>query len=437
MKIILSGGGTLGPVTTLLAVAKTYKERNSDCAFLWFGTKTGPEKRVVEAAGIEFTAIRSGKLRRYFSILNFFDIFGVIRAFFDSISVLKKEKPDLLVSVGGFVSVPLHWAAWLLKIPTWIHQQDVMPGLANKLMARTATKISIALEDSLQYFDTNKTEWIGNPCRDVSADRAKSKEFFGISDDEPVILAVGGGTGARKLNQMVLEAIPLLPVSWHIIHVVGPHRNASENQDAAKKFSNYKIFDFLNKEMQEDWWYMAANHTGEKVILQNTPENAEEIAATKKAAHTAFNEDKFSYFFYRTYNNHFPKCTCVECEFRKTLSSPAFIRLMQELTGLPIEKNAESFISRYGADCFLNVHNDQGNGKIAFVINLTQNWKPQYGGIFHLLTKDRLNIRKTVCPQFNSITIFKVPEPNGVPHYVSHVAPSVTKYRYAVSGWFV
>jgi len=202
-------------------------------------------------------------------------------------------------------------------------------------------------------------------------------------------------------------------------------------------FAN-KYYDFLTKEMQEDWWYVSANPgTGTKVILQNTTENADAIAEVKAVAHQAFSEDKFSYFFYRTYNNHFDKCNCFECEFRKILSSPAFIRLMNSLTGLQLEKNAEAFISRYGGNCFLTVHNDKGNGQIAFVINLTHDWKPQYGGIFHLLTKDRTTIRNTVCPQFNSITIFKVPEPDGVPHYVSHVAPSVTKYRYAVSGWFV
>ena len=201
------------------------------------------------------------------------------------------------------------------------------------------------------------------------------------------------------------------------------------------EFAN-KYYDFLTKEMQDDWWYVSANHDGNKVILQNSAENAEQAATAKTAAHNSFNEDKFSYYFFRTYNNHYSGCTCMECEFRKILNSPAFIQLMRDLTGLPLEKNAEAFISRYGADCFLNVHNDQGNGKIAFVINLTQNWKPQYGGIFHLLTKDRTTIRKTICPQFNAITIFRVPEPNGVPHYVSHVAPSITKYRYAVSGWF-
>ncbi len=249
MKIILSGGGTLGPVTTLLAVANACKIRNFHCEFLWIGTKSGPEKRVVESAGIKFMPIRSGKFRRYFSFVNLFDIFRIILAFFESISILKKEAPDLLISAGGFVSVPLHWAAWFLGIPTWVHQQDVLPGLANKLMARTALKITVALEDSIKYFDENKTEWIGNPCRDVWADIGKSKEFFAIYDNEPVILAVGGGTGAYKLNEMVFDMLPDINRSWHIIHIVGPERSAEKNEKATKNYPNYKTYRFLNEEM--------------------------------------------------------------------------------------------------------------------------------------------------------------------------------------------
>ena len=249
MKILLSGGGTLGSVTTLLAVAQAYKEHNHRCEFLWIGTKKGPEKKVVEAAGIKFTSIRSGKLRRYFSASNVFDLLRVLMAFIESICILKKERPQLLISVGGFVSVPLHWAAWFMKIPTWIHQQDAEPGLANKLMAKIATKITVALEESLLYYDRRKTEWIGNPCRDVTADRTKSRAHFGITDNEPVILAVGGGTGAQKLNEMVIEALPKLPSSWHVIHITGLERSAVKCKEAQKTYIKYRVYDFLNEEM--------------------------------------------------------------------------------------------------------------------------------------------------------------------------------------------
>lgn len=250
MKIILSGGGTLGPVTTVLAIVEACRKAGLDCDFLWVGTKNGPERRVVQSAHIRYQEISAGKLRRYFSVLNFFDIFRVAGAFFESISLLNTEKPDLLISAGGFVSVPLHWAARFLNIPSWIHQQDARPGLANKLMAKSASKITVALESSKKYFPASKTEWLGNPCRDVTADVNQSKKFFGIADSEPVILAVGGGTGAVKLNHMVMNALPLLPKSWHVIHIVGKERSADECHRIMLLYPNYRVYSFLNEEMK-------------------------------------------------------------------------------------------------------------------------------------------------------------------------------------------
>jgi UDP-N-acetylglucosamine--N-acetylmuramyl-(pentapeptide) pyrophosphoryl-undecaprenol N-acetylglucosamine transferase len=249
MKIMFSGGGTLGPVTTLLAIAEAIREKAPTSEFVWVGTKHGVEKPVVEKAGIKFITIISGKLRRYISIQNFFDLFKIKVGFFQSLRILSQERPNLLISAGGFVSVPLHWAAWFLKIPTWIHQQDVLPGLANKLMARTATKITVALEDSLKYFDSAKTQWLGNPCRNVSADRNESKRFFQISDDKLVLLAVGGGTGAGRLNQMMLEMLPKLDATCHVIHLTGPERDAKLNFDAQNQYPNYRVYSFLNHEM--------------------------------------------------------------------------------------------------------------------------------------------------------------------------------------------
>jgi SM-20-related protein len=203
------------------------------------------------------------------------------------------------------------------------------------------------------------------------------------------------------------------------------------NTDFAEKY--YK---FLNDEMKEDWWYSSAFYGDKKVILPVIEENMEEIKNSKINANNKFVEDGFSYFFYRTYNNHFEDCDCLECYFRTLSQSPEFIKLMSDLTGLQLEKNNELFISKYSEGCFLNVHNDTGNGKIAFVLNLTRDWKPQYGGNFHILTQDRKTIRKVIEPKFNSLTIFRVPDNTGIPHYVSHVVPGLKCNRYAVSGWF-
>ena len=156
-KIILSGGGTAGSVTPLLAIVDEFrKEKLDNYEFLWIGTKNGPEKKLVEDAKIKFIKINSGKLRRYFSFRNFSDIFLMIIGFFQSLIVLIKYKPNLMISAGGFVSVPVALASWILRIPILIHQQDARPGLANKIMAFFAKKITVTFEKSLKIMVKNQ-----------------------------------------------------------------------------------------------------------------------------------------------------------------------------------------------------------------------------------------------------------------------------------------
>ncbi len=197
-----------------------------------------------------------------------------------------------------------------------------------------------------------------------------------------------------------------------------------------------KYYNFLEKEMNEEWWYLSGFCQDEKKIIENTAENQDKILEVKKLANQDFVDNKFSYVFYRTYNNHWSDCDCPECNFRSTVNSPEFLIMINKITGMNLQKNNELFVSRYGENCFLTVHNDNGNGKIAFVINMTKDWLPQFGGNFCLLKHNRKQIRKLVSPQFNSLTIFKIPQPDGIPHYVSHVISGVKQYRYAISGWF-
>jgi len=237
----------------------------------------------------------------------------------------------------------------------------------------------------------------------------------------------GGDTFVPGVNQKLnVKAYPYIFQTQGIISIP----NFLDKQFAEE------YLHFLTQEMKEEWWHFSAFFEGKKTILENTLENQVEIKNAQKMALETFLKNEFSYNFYRTYNNHFPACDCLECRFRKICQSPAFIKLISQITGIDLNKNNELFISRYGSNSFLTVHNDQGNGKIAFVINLTKNWKPQYGGNFHLLSNDRETILKVISPTFNSLTVFKVPDPGGVPHFVSHVVPDLKKYRYAIGGWF-
>ncbi|MEK7680763.1 MAG: UDP-N-acetylglucosamine--N-acetylmuramyl-(pentapeptide) pyrophosphoryl-undecaprenol N-acetylglucosamine transferase [Patescibacteria group bacterium] len=279
MKIMFSGGGTLGPVVPLLAIKEIYNKHDAEAKFVWVGTSNGPEKELVEQYGIPFFTIAGGKFRRYFSFWNFVDFFKVIWGFFGSLILLWKEKPNLLVSGGGFVSVPLHWAAFCLGIPAWIHQQDYELGLANKLMSKSAKKITTALREGRKFFPENKTEWVGNPVRDlVVKNSAESKRKFNIPENAPVIFALGGGTGSMKINSMVLQILPHLPNDWHVIHLVGKDRPRGLQEKAAGAFANYHVYQFFKEEMKHA--YAAAD----VVVARAGFATITEMASLRKAA---------------------------------------------------------------------------------------------------------------------------------------------------------
>jgi Rps23 Pro-64 3,4-dihydroxylase Tpa1-like proline 4-hydroxylase len=153
-----------------------------------------------------------------------------------------------------------------------------------------------------------------------------------------------------------------------------------------------------------------------------------------KNVQNAFKEDQFSYAFYRNMNNQ--KCSYLEFLIRRELSSQIFIDYLNKITGLNLTILKTLFLSKYKAGNFLSPHSDHGNGRVAFVINLTKFWKPQYGGNLHFLNEDRSEIIDTYVPGFNNLMLFEVPENSGIPHYVSHIVPNVKYNRFAITGWF-
>lgn len=249
-KIIFSGGGTLGSVVPLLAIYQDliklgYQKED----FLWVGTINGPEKEFIENYDLKFKPINSGKLRRYFDWQNILDIFYLIIGFLEAISVIAKFKPDLIISAGSFVSVPLVWAGRLFGKKIIIHQQDVRPGLANKIMTPAADKITVTFEKSLNDFDKSKTVWTGNPLREkvktIKDQLLTIGDYkkFDLTKDKPTLLILGGGTGALSINKVVVEALPELTKFCQIIHLTGKGKNLTKEQAV------YKIFEFLNQDL--------------------------------------------------------------------------------------------------------------------------------------------------------------------------------------------
>ncbi|OGH86601.1 MAG: hypothetical protein A2493_02915 [Candidatus Magasanikbacteria bacterium RIFOXYC12_FULL_33_11] len=254
MKVLFSGGGTLGPVTPLLAIKDVIDKAHKGSEFFWIGTKTGPEKDFLgKSSNLKFFAITSGKFRRYFSLFNILDIFKIFIGFFQAFAILWKTNPDLCISAGGFVSVPVHMAAWFLGIPTWIHQQDIKVGLSDKLMAPFAKKITTAVEKNIELFSAKKTLWLGNPVRKeiFEGNKENARKLFHLKKDLPVIFATGGGTGSLRVNQLVVEAAGHLSGVAQIIHLTGKERSQELAQRAEKMLEDYQVHKFFTTEMKE------------------------------------------------------------------------------------------------------------------------------------------------------------------------------------------
>ena len=220
-KIILTGGGTAGHVTPNLALLPSLKELGYEIHYI--GTYNGIERKLVEGAGIPYDGISSGKLRRYFDLKNFSDPFRVIKGYMEARSLMKKYKPDVVFSKGGFVAVPVVLAAKHYKIPTIIHESDMTPGLANKICIPSAAKVCCNFPETLQYLPKEKAVLTGSPIRRelLEGDRLTGLQHAGLSADKPVILVIGGSLGAVAVNNAVRSLLPRLLPHFQIIHICG------------------------------------------------------------------------------------------------------------------------------------------------------------------------------------------------------------------------
>lgn len=249
IRIILTGGGTAGSVAPLLGVVDEFKKEGYKFDYLWLGTKTGPERSMVEAEGIEFRTVMSGKLRRYFSLLNFIDPIRILIGTWQAYFTILDYKPTMVLSAGSYVSVPVAWAAKLRGVPVLVHQQDARAGLANKLMAPAATIITVALEESLSDYG-QKAKLVGNSVREeirevkVSAREARQK--LGLSTRLPIVLIMGGGTGAQAINDLVEIAAGELTRFCQVLHITGKGKLTDRHKRIQESNPNYRAFEFLD-----------------------------------------------------------------------------------------------------------------------------------------------------------------------------------------------
>lgn len=213
----------MGPVTPLLAIAEELQLRNPEVTLSWIGTPNGPEREVVQRRGYTYTAARVPKFdRTRVWKLPFFPVtFG--RALYVAWKHVRAHRPDWIVSAGGFVSVPYVIVGRMLGIKTWVHQLDIHPLLANKLMAPFATQISVTWPESAAAFAAEKTRVVGAVVREEMKNgrAALARERFSLREGMPTVVIVGGGTGSVAMNEAAAAVASELAGVVNVVHVTG------------------------------------------------------------------------------------------------------------------------------------------------------------------------------------------------------------------------
>lgn len=244
-RIVLTGGGTAGHVTPNIALLPSLQREGYEVHYI--GSYDGIEKNLIEELNIPYHGISSGKLRRYFDPKNFSDPFKVIKGYLEAVSLLKKLKPNIVFSKGGFVSVPVVLAAKRRKIPVIIHESDITPGLANKISIPAASKVCANFPETLKYLPEGKAILTGTPIRQelFSGNKLIGLDFCGFNRNKPVILVVGGSTGSAAVNTAVRNALPDLLPKYQVVHLCGKDK-LDKNYIGLE---GYVQFEYIKKEL--------------------------------------------------------------------------------------------------------------------------------------------------------------------------------------------
>ena len=248
-KIVFTGGGTAGHVTPNMALIERIREDDEDVEVSYIGSYSGIEKGLIEGMGVAYYGISSGKLRRYFDLKNFSDPFRVLKGMREAKKLMKKLKPDVVFSKGGFVAVPVVFAAKKCKIPVIIHESDMTPGLANKLCIPKADVVCCNFEETLDYLPEKKAVHTGTPLRKelFTGDRQKGIEFCGFDGRKPIILIVGGSTGAAAINEAIRNLLPTLLVRFNVIHLCGK----GKLDPSFDNLIGYRQYEYISKELKD------------------------------------------------------------------------------------------------------------------------------------------------------------------------------------------
>lgn len=244
-RIILTGGGTAGHVTPNIALIPELQKRGYEIHYI--GSKTGIEKELIGNFDIPYYGISSGKLRRYFDVKNFTDPFRILKGYAEADRLMKKIRPDVVFSKGGFVTVPVVKAAKRRHVPCVLHESDISPGLANRLCISSAAAVCANFPETLEHLPEGRAYLTGSPIRAelFSGNRLTGLDFCGFTAGKPVILVIGGSLGSVRVNEAVREVLPQLLERYQIVHLCGKDKIDETLQGT----EGYVQYEYIQKEL--------------------------------------------------------------------------------------------------------------------------------------------------------------------------------------------
>jgi UDP-N-acetylglucosamine--N-acetylmuramyl-(pentapeptide) pyrophosphoryl-undecaprenol N-acetylglucosamine transferase len=267
-RIIVTGGGTGGhtypALTTIRAVRARLEAAGTRPRFLWVGVASGLEARICREEGIPFRAITTGKLRRSPTprelARNIADAFRIPLGMLQALVIVARTRPDVVLSTGGYVCVPVGVAAWLLRRPLVMHEQVATLGLANRILARLATRVLLSHDSSAGHLPArarSRAVVTGNPIRPevLGGDPRRGLAAYGAGAQPPLVLVTGGATGAVQINELVAGILPDVLSYCHVLHQSGQYGFAAAQAVAAALPEplgrRYRVVDYIHDEMPD------------------------------------------------------------------------------------------------------------------------------------------------------------------------------------------
>ncbi|PEC85881.1 undecaprenyldiphospho-muramoylpentapeptide beta-N-acetylglucosaminyltransferase [Bacillus cereus] len=241
-KILFTGGGTAGHVMINIVLIPKFMEKGWGVEYI--GSQNGIEKLLVQ--NVKYNIVSTGKLRRYWDLENFKDPFKIIKGCIQSYKLMKRIKPDVIFSAGGFVSVPVVIGAWMNKVPVIIREPDSTLGLANKIALPFTTKLCTTFPQTGENVSNEKKVYVGPIVREEieRGNVLRGRSYCKFKQDKPVLLIMGGSQGAQWINDMVRKSLEILLLNFNIVHMCGKGK-----VDSSIGMEGYMQFEYIGEEL--------------------------------------------------------------------------------------------------------------------------------------------------------------------------------------------